>query len=80
MTTGLLWFDNDPGRDLAQKVAQAAYRYYQKFGVVPDTCYVHQDTLLKNEEEWVGSVRVMTLSNVLRHHYWIGQRQERKSK
>lgn len=80
MKSGLLWFDDDPGRDLAQKVAQAAYRYRQKFGVVPDTCYVHQDAPLKNEEEWVGSVRVMTLPTVLRHHYWIGQRQERKSK
>jgi hypothetical protein len=42
---GLLWFDADPKRDLADKVARAADRYRFKFGRRPDLCYVHTSVL-----------------------------------
>ncbi|MBM4458917.1 MAG: hypothetical protein FJ011_14325 [Chloroflexi bacterium] len=43
MQSGLLWFDNSPGRGLADKVADAARRYREKFGAAPDTCYSKSD-------------------------------------
>ncbi len=42
---GLLWFDDDPRRDLKQKVADAAKRYAEKFGRPPTVCYVHPSML-----------------------------------
>ncbi len=75
MQYGLLWFDNDPGRSLAHKVADAARRYQEKFGVTPDTCYVNRRALAEAEAilSCQGTrVRVLPASNVLAHHFWVG--------
>jgi hypothetical protein len=40
-----LWFDSDPKRDLAEKVARAADRYRFKFGRRPNLCYVNPSML-----------------------------------
>ena len=73
MKTGLLWFDNDPGRDLAEKVERAAQRYQQKFGVPANVCYVHPSTVDGNGKvQKIGGVRVASKPSVLRHHFWVG--------
>lgn len=41
MQTGLLWYDDDPQRPLEAKIGRAADRYREKYGRLPDTCYVH---------------------------------------
>ena len=41
MQTGLLWYDDDPQRTLEVKIGRAADRYREKYGHLPDTCYVH---------------------------------------
>ena len=50
MKEGLLWYDDNPSRDLAEKIGRAARRYRQKFGAAPDVCYVHP-SLLKGADE-----------------------------
>ncbi len=72
MKIGLLWFDDDPGRDLAQKVGGAAQRYHQKFGRQPNVCYVHPSAL-EGESRQLGNLTVAARSSVLRHHFWVGQ-------
>lgn len=75
MLTGLLWFDDDPRRDLAAKVAEAAQRYQQKFGVVPDTCYVNPRAVDGGERtlSWQGRpLRVVPSGHILAHHFWVG--------
>lgn len=71
MREGLLWFDDDPGRALAEKVEQAAQRYWQRRGRRPTICYVHP-SLLNGGPQEVGHVRVMPLASVLLHHFWLG--------
>ena len=78
MQSGLLWFDNNPGRALATKVEDAAKRYREKFGALPDTCYVNQSALDKGALtiSLTGvpgkALRVLPAPNVLPHHFWIG--------
>ncbi len=78
MQMGLLWFDNDPHRDLAAKIMDAAGRYREKFGSAPDTCYVNQGELNgQNLTLALGGapqarLRVVPASNVLPHHFWVG--------
>ncbi len=76
MEEGLLWFDNDPKRDLAQKVGRAAQHYRRKHGRSPNVCYVHP-SLLTDGTRQIDGVQVATLASVLRHHFWIGE--ERKA-
>ena len=71
MKEGLLWYDDSPGRDLAEKVKRAARRYKQKFGTVPDVCYVHSSALDGSVQN-VDGVRVSSRPTVLRHHFWVG--------
>ena len=73
MKAGLLWYDDDPGRDLAEKIGRAARRYRQKFGAPANVCYVHPLALDNNgETQKVGQVRVASKPSVLQHHFWIG--------
>ena len=83
MQTGLLWFDNSPNRELVAKVEDAARRYHTKFGVPPDTCYVNQAALQGQELRIpLGMaqgkvVRVVSASNILLHHFWVGIEEQR---
>jgi len=70
--TGLLWFDDDPGRDLAQKVERAARRHRQKFGHRPNACYVHP-SMLNGGPRNIDGVLVASLPTILRHHLWVGE-------
>ncbi len=72
MKVGLLWFDDDPARDLAQKVGGAARHYRKKFGRRPTICYVNP-TMLNGKARQVGGLKVAPLGSVLRHHFWIGE-------
>lgn len=79
MNEGLLWYDDNPGRNLADKVGQAARRYQQKFGAPPNVCYVHPSALDGNgKARKFGNVRVAPLPSVLRHHFWIGREEQRR--
>ena len=71
MQEGLLWFDANPKRDLADKVSLAADRYRVKFGRRPNLCYVHSSMLDSDAVEFDG-VRLVPANNVLKHHFWIG--------
>lgn len=75
MQAGLLWYDSEPSRTIAAKAAAAAERFQEKFGIIPDTCYV-SSKLLKDGEEVIpfhdGKLRLVPANNILQHHFWIG--------
>ncbi len=74
MDIGLLWFDNDKKRDLPTKVQRAAEHYQNKFGYLPDVCFVHPSQLPENGNDVKsGLIMVKPSHTVLRHHFWLGQ-------
>jgi hypothetical protein len=85
MKVGLLWYDDDPGRDLAEKIGRAAQRYRRKFGAPPNVCYVHPSAIssltsnggngeaASTSPRQVGGLHVASLPSVLQHHFWLGQ-------
>jgi len=55
MRVGLLWFDDDPKKEVSLKVKEAAERYFEKFGRWPNVCYVSPATLpLPRDAECIG--------------------------
>jgi hypothetical protein len=75
MKVGLLWFDDDPQRELEQKVLRAATHYERKYGRSPDLCFVHPSALGGNGRHPVkqaGGVEIRTGRSVLPHHFWLG--------
>ncbi len=76
MNIGMLWFDNDPQRDLTAKVRRAADYYRQKYGATPNVCFVHP-SMLNGQKPEAGLVAIKTNGSVLPNHFWIGINGER---
>ena len=74
MDIGMLWFDNDPNRDLNAKVQTAAAYYLEKYGQEPNLCFVHP-SMLPAERDHAGAISIVTNSTVLPNHFWIGVEQ-----
>ena len=73
MQEGLLWYDDDPQRSLAEKVGRAVRRFEQKFGARPNVCYVHPSAFgTEGKRLKVNGVVVAAKISVLRHHFWVG--------
>ena len=70
MKIGMLWLDDNKRRSLEEKVSRAAEFYENKYGQVPNRCYVNIDTLAEEKEG--GHLWVKPAVNVLPHHFWIG--------
>ncbi len=74
---GMLWFDNDAQRSLAEKVSRAAEFYYKKYERKASLCYVHPDmvTDIERAEDvryMAEEVEIRTTPTVLPNHFWIG--------
>ncbi len=76
MDIGLLWYDDDPKKTLERKIGEAAERYHQRFGVLPNICHVHGngDKSEDRRQATVGSRQVAVVPNrAIRPHYlWVG--------
>lgn len=74
MATGMIWFDNDPQKNINEKI-QMAIRYYQnKFGSQPTICYLNpklQDKFIENEPDIEFDYNL----NLSPDHIWVGIRQ-----
>lgn len=80
MDIGLLWFDNDPRRDIVEKVLRAASHYQHKYGHMPNVCFVHPSMLNGNGKHSmlrVGGVEVRPGRAILPDHFWLGVSSER---
>ena len=71
MQIGMYWYDDDKKTDLDSKVKRAAEYYFNKYGQQPDTCYIHT-SMLEGASRMCGDVRVRSINNVIRNHFWLG--------
>lgn len=71
---GLLWYDDDPGRDLRSKAMRAIRRFKRKYGRDPVSCYVHPRMLGDRLYRRVLGVIVKRNPYVLPHHFWVIER------
>jgi hypothetical protein len=72
MDVGMLWYDDDAKRQLADKVARAVEYYRQKYGVQPTECYVHPGMLAGGEPIVAAGVRLRPHRTVNKNHFWLG--------
>ena len=82
MKTGLLWFDDDPRKELEEKVLRAAAHYERKYGRSPDLCFVHPSAFNgngngKRRTKKAGGVEIRPGRSVLLHHFWVGVAEEK---
>jgi hypothetical protein len=88
MKTGLLWFDDDPRKELEEKVLRAAAHYERKYGQAPNLCFVHPSAFdgngngngkhaKKGDVVKAGKVEIRPGRSVLQHHFWVGMAEEK---
>lgn len=70
MIEGLLWFDDNKNRTLAQKVKDAAERHLEKFEQPATVCRLNATDA--NGDTAIGSIRLVVSPNVLPHHFLVG--------
>ncbi len=71
MQEGLLWFDNNPSRKLADKVKQAANCYKTKLKKKPTVCYINANQFDTSVDK-INGIRLKPAINIQPHHFWIG--------
>jgi hypothetical protein len=77
MEIGLMWFDNDPKRDMETKIRQAAARYLAKHGQPANICYVHPNMLKAEKAPEMDGLEIRSNRYILHNHFWIGRREEK---
>lgn len=86
MRVGLLWFDDDPKKEVSLKVKEAAQRYFEKFGRWPNLCYVSPATLplprdpIGTKGIHLDGLRVLSSHLVLPDHFWVGESHQSEEK
>lgn len=82
MRSGLLWYDNS-AKSLTEKIQGAAKRYNQKFGVMPDTCFVNPSDVNENTPASMNAlsgaagaveaqIAIGTKATIMPNHLWLG--------
>jgi hypothetical protein len=71
MQEGLLWFDNDPKRKLADKVKRAATRYRRRLRSKPTVCYLNSEEF-DDKLAQVDGINLKSAPNIRPHYFWIG--------
>ncbi|HQE99753.1 MAG TPA: hypothetical protein PLG06_08500 [Anaerolineae bacterium] len=66
---GLLWFDNDPKKGLAEKIAPAVARFYERLGREALTVLVASGQAAACEQ--VNGIRVVECDNIMPGYIWI---------
>lgn len=72
LTFGMMWFDNDPLKSLAEKLAEAVNYYLAKYKQVPNLCYANPLTLQNQNAENDYQILVMASETILPNHLWLG--------
>ena len=74
MSTGMIWFDNDPHKNINEKVQYAIHYYQQKFGSVPTLCFLHPK--FKDKQlEFFSEIEFKYNRGLSPDHIWVGMRQ-----
>lgn len=63
----LAWFDANPKKPTAQKIAEAHQRYVEKFGRQPLVCLVNPGDMVPE-----SPIELRPLNHIGRHCFWIG--------
>ena len=69
MKQGMLWFDNDPKRSFADRLARAAAHYRRKYGHEANLVLVHPTA---SSPDSVNGISVRQSKAVMPNYLWLG--------
>lgn len=72
MKSGLLWFDGSK-KPIASKIEDAARRYKEKFGILPDTAFVNPRDLDTEAKQRPNiKISIAGKATIMPNHIWLG--------
>jgi len=66
---GLLWFNDNPGMGIPDKIVQAIEHFEVKYGKTASICFVHPSQSMAISK--VGNVIVQASVYTLKHHFFV---------
>ena len=69
MSTGFLWFCDDPKQTFAEKVGRAAERFRVKYGTTPNLVYCHPAT---GQGQRLDFIETKESRSIQPNHFWLG--------
>ena len=70
MKQGMLWYDNQDGKKLNERIEQAVRYFTQKYGRSPEQCFVHP-IMITEDNKTDLPVKVISDEKVLINHIWL---------
>lgn len=74
MKIGMLWRDADSKRTLADKLQRAVHYYRDKYGAMPNTCYVNAGMLPTGALPgfMIDGIKMVASRYQMMDNFWIG--------
>jgi hypothetical protein len=72
MNVGMLWFDADPRVNLKDRLSRAVAYYQEKYGRVPNLCFIHPKTAGDDPPSNLADLDVRMSKKILPDHFWLG--------
>lgn len=76
MKIGMLWFDESREVGIVQRIARASDYYQSKYGLKPNLCFVHPNTINEGAPLSEVPLKVKASQTILENHFWIGVEEE----
>ena len=77
MSIGLVWFDNDKKKTLAEKIRAAAERYLTAHGVVANEAHIHAANY--DPAAIVDGIKIVIDPLMLKNHIWVIKEKEQNN-
>ncbi|NIM95138.1 MAG: hypothetical protein GTO18_15690 [Anaerolineales bacterium] len=72
MNVGMLWYDGDAKKTMDVRIERASEYYQDKYGRVPNLCYIHPRMAGEDLPSEINGLKVLTSNTVLPDHFWLG--------
>ncbi len=71
MIVGMLWYDNDPKKDVSSRILEAAEYYFKKYGTRAKRVEVNKKVFSKDLK--VEGIAIIVSKYMPQGHYLIGE-------
>jgi len=78
----MLWLDSEPAGGLELKISRAVKYYQQRFGRLPNLCFVHPSLLEQANDDPpidILGIDVLPSQRLEPEQLWLGYREEEKA-
>jgi hypothetical protein len=70
MKEGMLWYDSQGGKNIAESISSAIEFFTNKYGTKPQECYLNPSQCAGEVDE-IGEVKIVPSEKMIENHIWL---------